>query len=455
MGLAVVTVAAGGTPVVETPFGTPVTEAINKYGVPVTKVVGKPGLPVVFETIGLPPAVAPVGLDPTTAVAVTLSNGNLTVTNTGTTATNQGARGFANIARTSGKYYFEVRVDALPDGTANNRCVGIGTISGTYPAMGTNGGDGSILFYTRATSNVWSNATNLGITVTPYGTVGATICVAADLDNKRIWFRVDNGNWNGNVANNPATNTGGVAIVHTTPMVPFIVFGGTLGVAGNSLTANFGATAYAQAVPAGFVNWPAAAAVGLGFNPATATSVALSDGNLTVTGLGTTSADQGARLADSAGKSSGKYYFEQTILYISTSPNRGVGIGTPTSTYTAMGAGGTTGVHMYPNSGGIYSMGSPLGGIAGRAVNDVIGIAVDLDNRKIWFRPNPGAIWNNAAPNDPVANVGGVVIPAGVMLPFVTFGGTSGVAGNSFRANLGATAFAGAVPAGYTAGWPA
>jgi hypothetical protein len=53
MGLAVVTVAAGGMPVVDVTaiaprVGVPVTEATNGRGVPVTKVVGKPGLPVVF-----------------------------------------------------------------------------------------------------------------------------------------------------------------------------------------------------------------------------------------------------------------------------------------------------------------------------------------------------------------------------------------------------------------------
>ena len=57
MGLAVVTIAAGGLPVVDVTAiaprsGLPVTEAANGYGVAVTKVVGKPGLPVVFV---LPP----------------------------------------------------------------------------------------------------------------------------------------------------------------------------------------------------------------------------------------------------------------------------------------------------------------------------------------------------------------------------------------------------------------
>jgi hypothetical protein len=54
MGMAVVTVAAGGLPVVDVTSvapkaGLPVTEATNGKGVPVTKVAaGKPGMPVMY-----------------------------------------------------------------------------------------------------------------------------------------------------------------------------------------------------------------------------------------------------------------------------------------------------------------------------------------------------------------------------------------------------------------------
>jgi hypothetical protein len=53
MGMPVVTVAAGGVPVVDVSAiaprtGMPVTEAANGRGVAVTKVVGKPGMPVVY-----------------------------------------------------------------------------------------------------------------------------------------------------------------------------------------------------------------------------------------------------------------------------------------------------------------------------------------------------------------------------------------------------------------------
>jgi hypothetical protein len=48
MSTPVVTIASGGLPVVETPLGKPVSEAVNGFGVAVTKVVGRPGMPVVY-----------------------------------------------------------------------------------------------------------------------------------------------------------------------------------------------------------------------------------------------------------------------------------------------------------------------------------------------------------------------------------------------------------------------
>jgi hypothetical protein len=41
------------------------------------------------------------------------------------------------------------------------------------------------------------------------------------------------------------------------------------------------------------------------------------------------------------------------------------------------------------------------------------------------------------------------------MVPFVTFGGSPGSANNVITANFGASAFSGAVPSGFTSGWPA
>jgi SPRY domain len=194
------------------------------------------------------------------------------------------------------------------------------------------------------------------------------------------------------------------------------------------------------------------------WDPATVASVTLSSGNLVATNTGTTSTNQGAHVSASAEKTAGKYYFEVTLTTLpDTSANsRCVGVGTSASTYSGI-AGGTTGTIWLPlqATNNIRSNGAAAGNVTDYgAVGSVIGVAVDLDNRKIWFR-NSGRDWNNNATHNPTTNVGGFAVPAGAMVPFITFGGTFGVAGNVFTAKFGTTAFSGTVPSGFTAGWPA
>jgi hypothetical protein len=188
-------------------------------------------------------------------------------------------------------------------------------------------------------------------------------------------------------------------------------------------------------------------------DPATVTAVTLSGGNLVATNTGTTSADQGAHVAAASGKTSGKYYFEGTITTLTGGGNMGVGVGTPASTYSAMGGSAVVGVLLY-RGGTIYSNGGASGqSLPVWTAGNIFGIAIDLNNSKAWFRSGAGN-WNNQPTHDPVTNVGGITIPAGTMVPFVTFGGGAGAANNVITANFGASAFSGTVPSGFTAGWP-
>jgi hypothetical protein len=190
------------------------------------------------------------------------------------------------------------------------------------------------------------------------------------------------------------------------------------------------------------------------WEPGSVASVTLSGGNLVAANTGTTSANQGAHGVTTDGQTTGKYYFEVTWTTSTGGANTGVGVGTTASTYTNMGNGGTTGVIAYPAGGVVWSNGSQIAAPGVWSVGNVIGIAVDLDNRKIWFRTSPSGNWNNSGTNNPATNVGGYTIPAGTMVPFVTFGGGSGAAGNVFTANFGATAFSGVAPSGFIAGFP-
>jgi hypothetical protein len=192
------------------------------------------------------------------------------------------------------------------------------------------------------------------------------------------------------------------------------------------------------------------------WDPATVASVTLSGGNLVATNTGTTSANQGARVAASDGQTTGKYYFEVTGNSVtSAGVNNGVGIGTTASTYTNLGNSATTGVIGY-RTGSIWANGSNSGATSGTIFlnGEIFCVAVDLVNRRIWFRKGASGNWNNNSSNNPATNTGGVTIPSGTMVPVCLFGGSGGTSGSVMTANFGATAFTGAVPSGFTASWP-
>lgn len=116
------------------------------------------------------------------------------------------------------------------------------------------------------------------------------------------------------------------------------------------------------------------------------------------------------------------------------------------------------------------------GGVSIVFASTVVGIAVDLDARKLWFRVTASGNWNNDAANNPAAGVGGIDISALIGTPtppdegwveswyiwraehpwnpndlFPFFGSTYW---DSCTANFGGSAFDGVVPSGFTAGWP-
>lgn len=184
------------------------------------------------------------------------------------------------------------------------------------------------------------------------------------------------------------------------------------------------------------------------WDPATVALVTLSGGNLIATSTGTTEREQGAHVAFAQAKNSGKWYFEATVAS-AVGGDVGIGIGTTTSTFTGIGyGGGVTGANSYIATGNIWINGANAGTVGG--ISGLVGIAVDLDNRKIWYCQPPSSAWNSGA-GSPAANTGGLAISAGAMVPFCTFGDASGAPGGSWTANFGASAFVGAIPVGFLA----
>jgi hypothetical protein len=267
---------------------------------------------------------------------------------------------------------------------------------------------------------IWNDTTGADVTVTVYGTVNAGSLPLND----EIWMDVQYLGSSGS------------------PQASF------------KSTCKSHPLAAGAAVAADSSTWNNTTISAVTWEAASVTAVTLSGGNLVATNTGTTSTDQGAKVASADAKNSGKYYFEATWTARTAGANYGIGIGTYVSTYIGMGnTGGVTGVNAYflgtvwSNGGNVWAMGGAW------AAGQVMGIAVDLDNRKIWFRLTPSSNWNDNATHNPATNTGGIAIPAGAMVPFVTFGGSSGAANNVVTANFGASAFVGAVPSGFTSGW--
>lgn len=173
-----------------------------------------------------------------------LSNGDLTTTATGGNAT---AMSIAN--HTTGKYYCEM---ISQTGTAAY-AHGMGIANLSYDvSVSVNVGISNAAGLWSGDTTIYINNSGDGTDGTYGNPVNDVVSMAVDLDNNRIWFRVNGGNWNNSVSNDPATNTGGRNISAITGSA--ISVQSTVG-DGRVNTFNFGATAYAYAPPSGFGNW--------------------------------------------------------------------------------------------------------------------------------------------------------------------------------------------------------
>jgi hypothetical protein len=81
---------------------------------------------------------------------------------------------------------------------------------------------------------------------------------------------------------------------------------------------------------------------------------------------------------------------------------------------------------------------------------DVVCLAIDHPNQRLWFRKN-GGNWNNSGTANPATNIGGfnisAVFTATNTFALVTFAST----GLNHTANFGAATFAQTMPSGFSA----
>ena len=182
-----------------------------------------------------------------TNALVALSNGNLTVTHNVTTA-NAGA--LSTAYRSYGKYYFELVIQ---------NSISVGIYVGVLSSAAV-GNFGTVEVAQQSTTVVLGTSTNVitngntGVLNFGNAAVGDRFCLAIDLTNRLVWVRKENGNWNLNVSADPATGVGGLAIASTLGFAPYIRFA-TSASTTDTITTNFGATAYTYTPPSGFGKW--------------------------------------------------------------------------------------------------------------------------------------------------------------------------------------------------------
>lgn len=163
----------------------------------------------------------------------------------------------------------------------------------------------------------------------------------------------------------------------------------------------------------------------------------------------------GARVYSSDAKTSGKYYFEATVLVAASQTARGMNIGLEKS--SQFGSSQTihvgTGTLELAGDGSFYQSGTYVGG-GGPGFNangTTIGIAVDLSTGQWWWRNASG--WNAggdpATGTSPKGTLTALAMTGGVV-PYVIAYASNG----SIRANFGNAPFVlGDVPEGFNPGW--
>lgn len=189
------------------------------------------------------------------------------------------------------------------------------------------------------------------------------------------------------------------------------------------------------------------------WNPSDKTAnITLSGGNLIATF--SNNFIGGARAAHS--QTTGKYYFEVTANQMNYGGG-GIGMANATIDMTSVVpstvATGTTGLRT--SNGSIYVNGVAGPALAPITAGMVICVAVDLGARLIWYRQGAAGQWNGSGAANPGTGVGGVTLTSlggGSLAAFPWF--SSGNNGDKATANFGDSAFVGAVPSGFTAGFP-
>jgi len=180
------------------------------------------------------------------------------------------------------------------------------------------------------------------------------------------------------------------------------------------------------------------------------TNNTLSNGNLEAAhtaGTGWTGNSLGSTYAmfvATMGVTSGKWYWEGTFTSATTGSVGIVNAGAGLQYYVGSGAKsvGYTSTYVYNNG-----FGSAVASMPSYAQGDIIGVAIDMDNGKLYFSKN-GTFINSGNPAAGTGNVASGLTGETVFPAVSQLGSSDGI---SFTVNFGQRAFAYTAPSGYKA----
>ncbi len=184
------------------------------------------------------------------------------------------------------------------------------------------------------------------------------------------------------------------------------------------------------------------------WNPTDKTAgITLSNGNLTAASSASSNA---VRAVDR--QITGKFYWETIFTTVSTVYGFGAALGD--AALSTMYTTPSNAVILYA-SGQIWVNGVNSGVTLGSVAGVTACVALDVTNRLFWARSGAAGNWNNSASANPATGVGGVSLNSfnilATLFPVAVFGGGA----LNLTANFGDSAFVGAVPSGFTSGFPA
>lgn len=371
----------------------------------------------------------------------TLSNGNLTFTQT--SATWKGTKSTTNtFYNGGGKLYAEVKLNG---GAAS---IGFGLATFDYNAGTKFMGEDINGFGWNSAGNIYTSNSNI-FTAGTY-TTNDIIMLAVDTATTKVWWG-KNGVWLN--SGNPTVGTGNITTISGTPFI-----GVTTKSSGGSVTVNFGMTPFSYSPPTGFTAWgPVDHGIAMAltetsdtfdsiihlprtdtWDPAKKDSAwALTSGNL----VGQHTSVGGNQMVFATGsRSSTKRYFEVLV----NTPGTSHCIGLANSSQTL-----NTYVGSSVNSWSYNAPGNKIHNVTQTAVGSgftngqYVGVAVDLDAGNLWFSVNGTWVSGDPATGSSPAYTG----VTGTLFPVM-----SGADADKGTFNAGATSFHTAAPTGFT-GW--